>query len=131
VGNTATGSGTLPGSVPDWFTVTFTGNPNQAFHPAVSVTGAGVVFDIYTSCAGGGTLPVTCLNEGGNCTGKTTWETSYTCQSTFPGGDTSCFTGSNQGFSQIGTGTVYIKVYRPSGTPASCAAAAFSLSISN
>ena len=109
MGNTASGQGKLPGGSADWFTVTFTGNANMAFHPAVSLAAdAGVVFDIYTSCAGG---PMACGNEGGNCTGKTSWESLYTCQSATP----SCTTASNEAFAQIGVGTIYIKVYRVSG----------------
>jgi hypothetical protein len=122
VGNTATGTGKLPGSEADWFTVTFTGNATVTFHPAISLTAdPGVVFDIYTSCAGGS---LTCGNEGGNCTGKTSWETSYTCQGATP----SCTTANNNNFQQIPVGTVYVKVYRATGA-STCNP--FTLSISN
>jgi hypothetical protein len=36
-----------------WFTVTFTGQTTAGFHPKVVLAGdAGVVFDVYDSCAG-------------------------------------------------------------------------------
>ncbi|HEY3820993.1 MAG TPA: hypothetical protein VGL81_27705 [Polyangiaceae bacterium] len=119
----------MPGSTPDWFQVSFAGPANLSAHPKVSVSGAGVVFDIYSSCAGGGSQPESCSAEGVgvNCTAKTTWETSYNCPTCMLA-DTPSAEGN--GFMPINIGTVYIKVYRPTGTPASCAAAAFTLSVS-
>jgi hypothetical protein len=123
IGNTGNGSGKLPGNSADWFTVTFTGQSNIQFHPSISLTGdTGVVFDIYTDCSG--TTSEICGNENGNCVGKTTWETQYTCQNASP----SCTVNGQQSFIQSPVGTVYVKVYRASGAP-TCNS--FALSISN
>jgi hypothetical protein len=121
--NPVTGHGVLPGPSADWFTVTFTGNTNLGFHPAVALSGgdADLVFDIYTSCAGP-SGPETCGNESGTSVGVTAWETSYTCQS---GGCVSTDTL----FAPIQTGTIFIKVYRKPGNPGTCNT--FSLTVSN
>jgi hypothetical protein len=104
----------------DWFVVTFDGSadPQKTYHPSVNVTGdPGVVFDVYSSCAG---TALAC-GEGGSSVGETSWEVFYAQ------GDP---TGSS--FAPIApvgnAGQVLIKVYRASGAP-TCNA--FALTVSN
>ena len=129
LGNVATGQGHLPGSEADWFTVSFSTDTDISFHPSVTLTAAaGIVFDIYTSCSGGGSSPDICKNEGGNSVGLTSWDVTYTCQTQSP----SCTTVNNNNFQAITfVGTIFIKVYRSSGTPTTCAETAFTVNVSN
>lgn len=66
----------------DWFTVTFTGSTNTAYHPTVTFTSNPTkefLFDITVgspaSCPG---TAVSCASGEGTGTGLTTWEQSYT-----------------------------------------------------
>jgi hypothetical protein len=111
---------TYTGSIPemggsslgDWFSVTFSGESNTAFHGLIQLTsGAGeFVFDILqSSCSG---APMACGTEGGSCTGKTAWEESYVGPN--PAGDpTSVSPSGASNFTAIpAVGTVFIHVYR-------------------
>jgi hypothetical protein len=107
----------------NWYSFTFaTDTGTTAYHPKIALTGAdvtglgtGVVFAVYTSCAGsvGGPLATTCSFSGGDNTGEgalTTWEIQDTDPNTpidthVPITDISA------------TGEVWIEVYRATGSP--------------
>jgi hypothetical protein len=110
---------TTPGKLPnptdgDWFQVTFNNESNTAFHALVSLTTGGgeFVFDVIQgSCTGG---PLTCGTEGGNSTGKTTWEEQYSGLTWVAGNPPAEF----QPIPAIGA--VWIHVYRADTSKTSC-----------
>jgi hypothetical protein len=113
LGQTLTATGNLSTPVAeDWVAVTFGGDHNnKTYHPSVAVTGGSAgefVFDIVASCGG---AQLAC-GDGGNCTGKTTWEVMYGAQATGKYGDPGW-----QGIPAVGT--VYVRVYRGTG-PVTC-----------
>ncbi len=120
-GAAVTYSGSIPevggSSVGDWFSVTFTGETNTAFHANIQLTaGAGeFVFDLVQSSCGGANLN---CGEGGACTSKTQWEESYSGPS--PAADPNSKTpGGVSNFTPIpAVGTVFIHVYRASASAA-------------
>lgn len=89
----------------DWIAVTFGGDSNdKTYHPSVTLSGGSAgefVFDVYAAC--GGAL-LTC-GDGGNCSGKTTWETAYGAQATGQAGQPNW-----QPVPAVGT--AYVRVYR-------------------
>ncbi len=115
-----TSANLVPAGVEGWYTVTFTGNTNPAYHPHVKLTvnpGGAFKFDIRTNCAGG---TMACGAEGGVSNGLTDWETFNGAGS--PGYyDVIAPVGNN--------GTVLIHVYRVSGQPVTCQS--FTLQVSN
>ena len=96
----------------DWFSVTFSGETNIAFHALVQLTTGGgeFVFDVVQgACVG---APITCGAEGGNATGRTTWETSYAGPN--PAADPASVspTGASNFQPIAAVGTVFVHVYR-------------------
>ncbi len=118
VGASTSATGELPGPGEEkWFAISFTGNTNFSYHPAISIAGdAGIVFDVESTCGN----PVGCGQEGGGCTAKTSWEVFYTNNPPNPQFGPIPPVGNN--------GTVIIHVYRASGVP-TCNT--FTLTISN
>jgi hypothetical protein len=103
----------VPFGTEAYYTVTFNGNTNAAYHPKVVLTGGAAgefAFDILSNCSG---ALSGCGVEGGNSSGRTTWEVLYTA------GDPS----QPANFIPIppvgNNGTVLIHVYRKSG-PVTC-----------
>lgn len=96
-----------------WFSVTFNGNGNTAYHPKVTLTSANneFVMDVQTDCAG--TIISSCTDNGANGSkGVKNWEASYTGPS--PAADpTSKDINGVSNFQPINIPTtLYIKVYR-------------------
>ncbi|MEZ4296816.1 MAG: hypothetical protein R3B70_17755 [Polyangiaceae bacterium] len=121
IGGSATTSANLvPLGTEAWYTVTFTGNTNPAYHPRVRFTtnpGSAFQFDIRTNCSGG---TLGCGVEGGNSNGKTDWET-------FNGAGSA---GYYNPIPPVGNnGTILIRVYRKAGQPLSCGT--YTLTVSN
>jgi hypothetical protein len=113
-GGAVTKQGVLPNPTDsDWFQVTFSGENNTAFHGLIQLTAGGgeFLFDVIQGSCGGGALN---CGEGGNCSGKTTWEESYSGPN--PPADPN-----NPGFAPIGAiGAVWIRVYRANTAMTSC-----------
>jgi hypothetical protein len=109
IGQSQTKSGNNPtAGQAGWITVSFPSNTNCSYHPKIDLTdnpNNEFVFDVYSDCSG---TAVVCGTEGGNCTGKTTWESTYSaCDNTHPNFQAITFGG--------GT-TLYVKVYAKSTT---------------
>ncbi len=106
MGQSVTKQGVLPAAgESDWLQVTFSGEGNTSFHAHIQLTGNpnnAFAFDLASNCSGG----LLGCTEGGNCAGKTDWETYYS-------------NGNLNGSGPIpAVGTVYIRVYRvASGSP--------------
>ena len=133
VGNSVSRSGTLAAGPPtpaiDWFEVTFATGParqNINYHPKITLTGAGagIVFDVTTDCNGS---VLSCADASG--AGLTqTWEQSYTQ----PNLDLAKLTwGVGAPVAAPADGIVYVRVYRASGTPKTCADDSFTITASN
>jgi hypothetical protein len=111
LGQTFSYSGNLvPAGNEAWFIVTFTGNADPSYHPAITLsTNPGNAFqlDVRTNCAG---ATLTCGVEGGVSNGVTAWETFR------PGAN-----GYNIPIPPVGNnGTVLVRVYRKAGFPVTC-----------
>jgi hypothetical protein len=107
-------TGVLPNPTDgDWYQVTFNNENNVAFHGLIQLTAGGgeYIFDVIQgSCSG---IPMSC-GEGGNCTGKTAWEESYSGPN--PPADPTDPT-----FKAIpAVGAVWIHVYRANTSMTSC-----------
>jgi len=98
----------------NWFLATFQYTTATNYHPAITLTGTGMVFDVFTSCSLG---VLNCTTEGGQSTSRTSWEVQG---GGAPTGLTYSPTGS--------VGTVYIRVRRASGSP-TCGT--YTLTVSN
>jgi hypothetical protein len=88
-----------------WVEVSFPNNTDCAYHPLIQLTpnpNSEFVFDVYSDP--GCTTPVSCGTEGGNCTGKLTWEVTNL-------GDTPCLPPVNAG-PNGGVTTYWVRVYR-------------------
>ena len=109
-----TRTGVLPNPTDgDWYQVNFNGESNTAFHGLIQLTAGGgeYIFDILQGSCGGN--PLSC-GEGGNCTGKTAWEESYSGPN--PPADPT-----NASFTPVPTvGSVWIHVYRANTSATSC-----------
>jgi hypothetical protein len=113
------GSTSVTGSIDtvggaNWFAVTFTGNTNQSFHPHITLStnpNNEFIFDVSSDCTG--TMEL-CGTEGGNCTAKTQWETSYSAAAISMGDLTS------PALIPIPVTVVYLRVYRVAGMPLTC-----------
>jgi hypothetical protein len=110
LGQTVTQTGLLPGpNESDWLQVTFSNEGNKAFHGHIYFTAnpnGEFAFDVDSNCS---PAPLPC-GDGGSCTGKTAWEVFYGAQATGNPGDPNW-----QPIAPIGT--VYVRVYRVSGSP--------------
>lgn len=98
----------------DWYQVTFNNESNTSFHALVSLTAGGgeFVFDVIQGSCTGGALA--CGTEGGNSTGKTTWEVQYSGLTWVAGNPPAEF----QPIAAIGA--VWIHVYRADTSKTSC-----------
>jgi hypothetical protein len=125
VGASAAKTGALPGvGEADFFIVTFppAGITNLSYHPKIVLTaGAGIVFDVTVDCA----IAVSCSDPASGAGLSSTWEEFDSIPAPGPGPNS---TGAALGSG--GDGTLYIKVYRSSGTPATCADDQFTIAVS-
>jgi hypothetical protein len=91
-----------------WFSITFNGNGNTAYHPKITLSDPAneFVMDVQTNCTG--TMVSTCTDSPAGSKGVLTFETTYT------GGDpTSTNINGVSNFTPITTtGTLYVHVYR-------------------
>jgi|GEM_PF-2711391 len=110
IGQTITKTGVLPAAgESDWLQVTFSNEGNKGFHGKIAFAANPnneFAFDVDSSC---NATPLPC-GDGGSCTSKTTWEVFYGAQASGNPGDPNW-----QPIAPIGT--VYIRVYRVSGSP--------------
>jgi hypothetical protein len=125
VGGSASKSGVLPGpNEADYFVVTFpaAGRTDLSYHPKIVLTAtAGIVFDVTTDCS----TAVSCSDPASGAGLSSTWEEFDSIPA--PGA------GPNSTGAALGTGgngTLYIKVYRSSGTPTSCTQDQFTIAVS-
>jgi hypothetical protein len=130
VGASAAKAGALPGvGEADFFIVTFppAGRTDPSYHPKIVLTAAaGIVFDVTVDCA----LAVSCSDPASGAGLSSTWEEF----GTGPNNPVVCTTGAGfcggAALGSGGDGTLYIKVYRSSGTPTTCAEDQFTIAVS-
>jgi hypothetical protein len=115
-----TRTGVLPVATDgDWYQVTFNSEDNTAFHGLIQLTTGGgeYLFDVIQGSCNGS--PLSC-GEGGNCTGKTAWEESYSGPNPAADPNSKTPTGASN-FTQVpAVGAVWIHVYRANMAATSC-----------
>jgi hypothetical protein len=104
-----------------YYTVTFTGEANTAFHPRITLTDPlnEFVMDVTTDCStleSSQGLGCNTSGDAASSSGITTWESSYIGPS--PAADPTSYPVTGSHFAPISVdagGTLYIKVYRKGG----------------
>jgi hypothetical protein len=95
-----------------WVQITFTNLSNKlTYHPSITLTDptGEFVMDVNSNCSGS---TFTCNTENAPATAVTHWETAFSAS---PPADPT-----NIAFSNLYTGTVYVKVYRKTGAKVTC-----------